>query len=171
MQTFPLRLGRAKAADMAFVLLAVTLLGGPALSKAEAEEPLSDGKAFHIVFFEKGGRLDLSLTDETLTIAGGPYLNFRCGLNRPVSAQAQVNAVDITSTCSFSRQGNTYTVDANSSLRSDDSDTHYDITFTTEFSVTNDRCKVLSETSSTQGSHLGKAIKSLRNSTWPCSVQ
>ena len=171
MQTFPLRFGRDKAVGMAFVLLAVTLLGGPALSKAEAEEPLSDGKSFHIVFFEKGGKLDLSLIDETLTIAGGPYLNLRCGLNRAVSAQDQIKGIDITSTCSFSRRGDTYIVDATSLLRSDDSDTHYDMTFTTEFSVTNDRCKVLSETSSTQGSHLGKPVNSLRSNTWPCSVQ
>jgi hypothetical protein len=160
-----------KTARMALILLAVTLLGSPALSKAEAEQPLSDGKAFHIVFSEKGGKLDLSLSDETLTIAGGPYLKLRCGLNRAVSAQDQVKGVDITSTCSFSRQGNTYTVDANSSLRSDDSESYYDITFTTEFSVTNDRCKVLSETSSAQGSHLGKPVKSLHSNTWPCSVK
>lgn len=171
MQTFLLRFGKHQTAITATVLLALTLLCNPAFSKAEAEEPLSDGKAFHIVFFEKGGRLDLSLTDETLTIAGGPYLNLRCGLNRAVSAQDQVKAVDIMSTCSFSRQGDTYTVDANSLLRSDDSYTYYNITFTTEFSVTNDKCKVLSETSSTTGSHLGKPVKSLRSNTWPCSVQ
>jgi hypothetical protein len=170
MQTFLLRFGKDQTGLTATVLLALTLLGNPAFSKAEAEQPLSDGKAFHIVFYEKGGKLDLSLSDETLTIAGGPYLNLRCGLNRAVSAQDQVKAVDIMSTCSFSRRGDTYTVDANSLLRSDDS--YYDITFTTEFSVTNDKCKVLSETSSTTGSHLGKPVnRSLHTNTWPCSVQ
>jgi len=170
MQTFLLRFVRAEMAGMAIVL-ALTILGSPALSKAEAEQPHSDGKAFHIVFFEKGGNLDLSLSDETLTIAGGAYLNLRCGLNRSVSAQDQVKAVDITSICSFSRQGEIYTVNADSLLRSEDSQTYYEITFTTEFSVTNDRCKVLSETSSTTGSHRGKPVKSFHSNTWQCSVQ
>jgi hypothetical protein len=37
MQTFPLRFGSDETARMGFILLAVTLLGSPALSKAEAE--------------------------------------------------------------------------------------------------------------------------------------
>jgi hypothetical protein len=154
------------------LLLALSLLGTPAISKAEAQQPHSDRKAFHIVFFEKGGKLDLSLSDDTLTIAGGRYLNLRCGLNQAVSAHNQVESVDIKSTCSFLRQEETYTVNANSLLRSGDSHTYYDIKFTTVFSVTDDGCKVLSETSSTTGLHLGKPVnRSLHSNTWPCSVQ
>jgi hypothetical protein len=152
------------------LLLTLTLLGTSAISKAEAEQPHSDRKAFHIVFFE-GGNLDLSLSDETLTIAGGRDLNLRCGLNR-LSAQDQVESVNIKSICGFSRQGETYTVNANSLLSSGDSHTYYDIKFTTVFSVTDYGCKVLSETSSTTGFHLGKPVsRSLHSNTWPCSLQ
>ena len=170
MQTFILRFVRDKFQSL---LLALALLIGiPAISTAEVQQPHSDRKAFHIVFFEEGGNLDLLLSDDTLTIAGGRDLNLRCGLNRVISAHDQVESVDTKSTCSFSRQGETYAVNANSLLRSGDSHTYYDIKFTTVFSVTDDGCKVLSETSSTTGSRLGKPLtRSLHRNTWPCSVQ
>jgi hypothetical protein len=158
------------------LFLALTALIIPAIGVAEAQQSHSDRKVFHLVFFEKGGNLDLSLRDDTLTIDGGRYLKLRCGLNRALSAHDEVESVEIRSTCSFSRQGDRYAVDADSLLAnprsSGDSQTYYQIKFTTVFSVTNDGCKVLNETSRTTAFNLGKPVNGpVHSNTWPCSVQ